>query len=252
MVYYSKWMWQLRFRLRSLLVFLLTAISFSFFITLNTLIRSNNELESQSDLGISKDRVFLSKSNINPIDKLYEKVIHQNEQTAASTRTDRWKLEKFFVLHSFVAKNNDTNSHIDTFDSALASKESSTSSTFPTAIINETDRIQLRSYIRQRLTLWKNKHYRDPIVSLAEIMHESLVQDEPGWAVANDSTRWLSFSASNHRRLNTSWYQCMKSVTNQRVYDPKSPQWKPLINHLRNNLVFHASKTWFIKNYFTK
>ena len=43
------------------------------------------------------------------------------------------------------------------------------------------------------------------------------------------------------RRMNTSWYEYMKTVNNLRVYDPHSPIFKQLLNHLQNGEVIEAS-----------
>lgn len=43
------------------------------------------------------------------------------------------------------------------------------------------------------------------------------------------------------RRMNTSWYEYMKTVNNLRVYDPHSPIFKQLLKHLQNGEVIEAS-----------
>ncbi len=44
------------------------------------------------------------------------------------------------------------------------------------------------------------------------------------------------------RRLNTTWYEYMKTVNNLRVYDPHNSEFKRLLNHLQNGEVIEASK----------
>ncbi len=44
------------------------------------------------------------------------------------------------------------------------------------------------------------------------------------------------------RKLNTTWYEFMKTVNNLRVYDPRSPEFNRLLSHLQNSEVIEASK----------
>lgn len=44
------------------------------------------------------------------------------------------------------------------------------------------------------------------------------------------------------RRLNTSWYEYMKTVNNLRVYDPNQPELKALLKHLQTSEIIDASK----------
>ncbi len=44
------------------------------------------------------------------------------------------------------------------------------------------------------------------------------------------------------RRLNTSWYEYVKTVNNLRVYDPHTPIFKHLLNHLQKSEILEASK----------
>jgi hypothetical protein len=44
------------------------------------------------------------------------------------------------------------------------------------------------------------------------------------------------------RRLNTTWYEYMKTVNNLRVYDPRSLELKRLLNNLQNGEIIEASK----------
>jgi len=51
--------------------------------------------------------------------------------------------------------------------------------------------------------------------------------------------------------MNTSWYGYMKTVNNLRVYDPRSPEFKRLLNHLQNAEIIEASMylvSWIIRN----
>ena len=44
------------------------------------------------------------------------------------------------------------------------------------------------------------------------------------------------------RRLNTTWFKYMKTVTNLRIYDPHSPEFKNLLKHLQFSEILEASK----------
>lgn len=58
-------------------------------------------------------------------------------------------------------------------------------------------------------------------------------------------SRWIESFADEcffPRRLNTTWYQCMKTVNNLQVYDPHSPELKRLLNHLQNAEIIEASR----------
>ncbi len=43
------------------------------------------------------------------------------------------------------------------------------------------------------------------------------------------------------RRLNTSWYEYIKTVTNFHVYNPHNPAFKRLLNDLQNGRISEAS-----------
>ncbi len=43
------------------------------------------------------------------------------------------------------------------------------------------------------------------------------------------------------RRLNTLWFEYIKTVTNSHVYNPHSLIFKKLLNNLQNGAVFEAS-----------
>jgi len=43
------------------------------------------------------------------------------------------------------------------------------------------------------------------------------------------------------RRLNTTWFEYIKTVTNSHVYDPHSSEFKDLLNNLQNGQIFEAS-----------
>jgi hypothetical protein len=43
------------------------------------------------------------------------------------------------------------------------------------------------------------------------------------------------------RRLNTLWFEYIKTVTNSHVYNPHSLVFKKLLNNLQNGAVFEAS-----------
>ncbi|CAF1436612.1 unnamed protein product, partial [Adineta ricciae] len=85
------------------------------------------------------------------------------------------------------------------------------------------DKVQLRNYIHQALAKWKKEHQNDKIVTLASLVHDELLRDEPS-------------------KLNTTWYAFMKTVNNLRVYDPRSPEFPRLLNHLQNAEIIEASE----------
>ena len=45
------------------------------------------------------------------------------------------------------------------------------------------------------------------------------------------------------RRLNTAWYEYIKTVTNFRVYDPRNVEYKKLARHLQYSKIMEASMT---------
>lgn len=206
----------LRLRLRSSVVFSLTTLSFVFLITLHTLVWTTTELElsqqipeppkppvaipfwSALDQANIYDVKATSQNKLNRhssyitsdrIDELYQLVRQsRNEQIQVSNKiksfpiNSPWNFEKF-LGQKLQTNINDTNTHIDTADSA-AKKQSNNKHQFDMTTtektMNEHDKKQLRDFIHHTSTKWKKKHQSDKTISLADIMHDALAQDEPG------------------------------------------------------------------------
>jgi hypothetical protein len=47
--------------------------------------------------------------------------------------------------------------------------------------ISEHDKLQLRGYIHRVLAEWKQKHHKDKITTIAEVMRDDLLQEEPSY-----------------------------------------------------------------------
>lgn len=45
--------------------------------------------------------------------------------------------------------------------------------------VAEYDRVQLRNYVIQKLAKWRKRHQDDKIITLAEIMYDDILKDEP-------------------------------------------------------------------------
>ncbi len=73
--------------------------------------------------------------------------------------------------------------HGDTADSAAKTKTTTTTLlsglTTPEKSVNEHDKIQLRNYIHQVLAKWKKEHQNDKIITLADLMHDELTNEDP-------------------------------------------------------------------------
>ncbi len=122
------------------------------------------------------------------IDELFQLVrdaqndqLNSSEQKKSYSINSTWNFDKLPAPKSPIVPN-DTNPHIDTPDSA-ATKETNIKLplTFTTAAktLNEHDKIQLRQFILYTLNKWKEEHHNNKTISLADIMHDALAQDEP-------------------------------------------------------------------------
>jgi hypothetical protein len=206
-----------RSRLRSSIVFSLTTLTFFCIITLHTLIWSTAQLELQEQISEPPPKQpvaipFLSaldqadiydlkatRSNklhnhrpyitSNRIDELFQLIrnarndqINSPDTTKSYPINSTWNFEKFFE-QKLRTNNNDTNTHIDTADSEARKQTNikrQLNFTTTEKTMNEYDKIQLRHFIHQALSNWKNNHKNDKSISLADIMHDGLAQDEPG------------------------------------------------------------------------
>ncbi|CAF5225236.1 unnamed protein product, partial [Rotaria magnacalcarata] len=45
--------------------------------------------------------------------------------------------------------------------------------------VSESNKIQLRNYIHQLLHKWKQEHENDKIVTIADLMHDEILQEDP-------------------------------------------------------------------------
>ena len=192
---------QLRLRLRSSILFLFTALTFFFLLTLNALISSSNELNPlaapapspsvidgpsfwsdfhQSDiyeLHAKAPKKKASSFNADQVEQLYQ-LIRSAREEKPSLSNSSWSLEKFLGQATAVTViSNDTRHRPESAESAAAVIRSSSGETLKS--MNEHDRRELRAFLRRRFQRWKDEHQRDPLVTLAEIMHDSLAQDEP-------------------------------------------------------------------------
>jgi len=204
-----------RFRLRFSIVFSLITLTFFFLIIFHTLIWSTAELEPEEQISeapkpsvvipfwsaLNQQNIYDLKAtqsnklhNHSPyitsvrIDELFQLVrnarsnqINSFDKTKSHPVNSTWSFEKFFG-QKLQTSNNDTNTHIDTADSTAIKKTNMNyqfNFTKPDKPMNEHDKIQLRYFIHHALTKWKEKHQNDKSISLADIMHDALAQDEP-------------------------------------------------------------------------
>ncbi|CAF0921846.1 unnamed protein product [Adineta steineri] len=253
----------IRLRLRTSILFILATLTIFFLITLNTLIWSTNELEQveeNRDIPIppgvipfwsainhqniydihatSVNTIFIRPSNISQrrVEELYELIRNaKNDDTQSVDKEKLFPIDSTWSFDKLVEQqqahdNDDTNkqtpeTHADTADSAAKTTKTTIRPDLTTSAksVSEYDKIQLRNYVHQSLAKWKKEHQNDKIINLADLMHDELLRDEPS-------------------RLNTTWYEFMKTVNNLRVYDPNSSEFKRLLNHLQNGEVIEASE----------
>jgi hypothetical protein len=211
-----------RLRLRSSIFFSLTTLAFFFLITLHTLIWSTAELEIQEqnseapkppappppppaaltfwsaldqpniyDVKATSSKKLINHSpyiTSNRIDELFELVrnarhdqIDLSDKKKSHSIDSTWSFAKF-VGQKTPSPHNDTNTHVDTADSA-AIKQSNPilqfNLTTTKTTMNEVDKMQLRYFVHRVLTKWKQEHQNDKTVTLADTMHDALIQDEP-------------------------------------------------------------------------
>jgi hypothetical protein len=143
--------------------------------------------------------LFIRPPNVSPrrIAELFQLVRNARIDHAQSadkpnlvTVDPLWSFERLLAQQQTPVQDhiNETNkqnpdTHIDSQDSAAA--KTSTTTTLPPGLtttektMSKRDKIQLRRYIHQVLTKWKEEHQNDKVVTLAEIMHDDLARDDP-------------------------------------------------------------------------
>jgi hypothetical protein len=97
-----------------------------------------------------------------------------------------WNFEKLVAQRKTPghedAKKQHPETHIDTADSAAKSTKTPTirpELTTTEKSLDEYDKKQLRNYIHQVLAKWKQDHQNDKLITIADLMHDELAQDEP-------------------------------------------------------------------------
>ena len=210
----------IRLRIRSSILFIVAILTILFFTTLYTTIHSTRELEREEinrdapippgvipfwsaidhqniyDLHAkTPNAIFIRRSHITPnrIEELFQLIrnartdeIQLADQDKVFPIDPRWNFKKLVAeqqSHEIDETNRQT--PVDTVDSA--SKPSITTTTLRPDLttaektIGEHDKIQLRNYVHRVLSKWKRKHQNDEIVSMAELLHDELVQKEPAY-----------------------------------------------------------------------
>jgi hypothetical protein len=207
----------LRLRLRFSIVLGLTILTFFFLLTLHSLIWSTIELERPNQYpdrpkppdtlpfwsALDHPNIYELKSTSSKkkqsrspsittarIDELFQLVrqahdeqINSFDKIKSYSINSTWNSKKF-LQQKLHMNANDTNTHIDTADSA-GIKETNIkyqyNLTTTIKTLNEHDKIQLRDFIHHKLVQWKENHRNDKIISLADVMHDALAQDEPAY-----------------------------------------------------------------------
>lgn len=192
----------IRLRWRSSIFIGLTSLTFVFLITLYLLIHSADEFEAQSvhpahPRKPSVNIPFWSALNQQNIYDLYAPHSRKNKPSLISSR----RIDELYQLvrqthrqHSFVniswnfqnflrektqINANDTNILVDTVDSARDGNGRSSDLSTPSRSLTENDKRQLRYFLHYKLNEWKLNHQNDKNITLAEIMHDALLQDQP-------------------------------------------------------------------------
>ena len=140
--------------------------------------------------------IFIRPSNITQgrIEELFQLIRNARTEEAHSKNVKKlfpvdpkWDFEKLVEQQKPSENEEKTKhnpeTHADTADSAA--KAAKTTTTLPPDVtttektVSEHDKIQLRNYIHQVLTKWKKEHENDKVVTIAELMHDELLHDEP-------------------------------------------------------------------------
>jgi hypothetical protein len=140
--------------------------------------------------------IFIRSSNITQrrIEELYQLIrnartdeTHSVDQEKLFPIDSTWNFEKLFEQQQ-VHEKEDTNkqhpeTHADTAESAAKTTKTTTTLrpdlTTTEKTVSEYDKVQLRNYIHQVLAKWKKEHQNDKIVTIADLMHDELLRDEP-------------------------------------------------------------------------
>lgn len=236
-----------RLRLRSPILLVLAALTLFFFITLYTLIWSADELEHDElnrDIPIPPGVIpfwsALNHPNIydlhatpsNPVfarsADISQSRIEELSQLIRDARTQlinthnkkihypidpSWNFQRL-VEQQKISETDETNKHNpDTADSAeknktsKTTKKSATSSTQIPIPISEFDKTQLRNYIHQSLNKWRKEHKKDKIITIADIMRDDLLEEEPSYVfgfvfILTFKQVENSFSSENEKKSN--------------------------------------------------
>jgi len=140
---------------------------------------------------------FIRRSNITQhrIEELFQLI--RNARTDEIQLVDKeklfpidskWNFQKL-VAEQQIHEHEDTNkqhpeTHGDIDDSAGKTTKTTTTTPHPDLTttektISEYDKVQLRNYIHQVLAKWKKEHQNDKIITIADLMHDELIHEEP-------------------------------------------------------------------------
>jgi hypothetical protein len=140
--------------------------------------------------------IFIRRSNITQhrIDELFQLIRNARTDEVQLTNKDKlfpidpkWNFEKL-VAQQQSTDHEDGNkqnpeTHADTADSAAKTTKTTTTIhpdlTTTEKTVSEHDKIQLRNYIHRVLSNWKKEHQNDKIVTIADLMHDELLREEP-------------------------------------------------------------------------
>jgi hypothetical protein len=209
-----------RLRWRSLIFLGLIILTFFSLLTLHTFIWSANEFEQQHKQfphrpklpdaipfwsaldhqniyelkSIPSDknkqshsrRPLITAARINELFQLVRQTrdeqINSFDKIKSYSFNSTWNFEKFLEQK---ARMNTNETPVDTAaDSVGNNVKHGHNSTTTAKTVDEHDKIQLRNFIHSKLVKWKETHQNDKIISLADLMYDTLAQDEPGYVVS--------------------------------------------------------------------
>jgi hypothetical protein len=145
--------------------------------------------------------LFARRSNITQhrVEELYQLIRNaRTDETHAADKEKlfpidpKWNFEKLVEqqqTHSKEeAEKQNVETHPDAGDSAakaLTTTTTTTTTVYPDVTttpktVGEYDKVQLRNYIHHVLATWKKEHQNDKTVTLASLVHDELLRDEPG------------------------------------------------------------------------
>ena len=209
----------LRLRLRSTVIFILALLTIFFLITLYTLIWAASELEQRQqvqDVPIPPDvipfwsafahqniydlyatpanTIFILLPNITQrrIEELFQLIhtakLHDSrlvDKKKLFPIDSKWNFQKLVAEREAYDYDDHNQRNPNTTDSADNGKNKTVTMTIRSnrpmtnKSLSEHDKRQLRNYVYQMLTKWKEEHQNDKISSIADLMHRGLVQDDP-------------------------------------------------------------------------